>query len=268
MKTEYDNGPCIGGAISAEEFAATLEQGFVPCAEERTEERSGGCGRKPRPVEEGCCCKKSFRAALELLAREELNELLDLEQVVFITEDYVAGAAVAQTVADEGPADNLVAPLTGSIRRFAPCTCDLLEITADLYAAPGTATGITATEVSLCRLTAVAVQLAAVEALCCLTEENMADRNFRRVRQILARNLETEEGGVCACRCSDDCCCASGIKGALEDGAISRRVTLAAGALLLRDVRLLGTVGNVLVLANEADERIYFVCAANVQFLA
>lgn len=272
MNMMCGRGGRCGDAMSAEEFAVTLTQGIVPCEEAR-EELEGGVCPGPRPVEDGCCCKRGFRAALELLADEELTELLDLEQAVFITDDYVAGAAVTQTVADEGPADNLAAPFTGEVRRFAPCTCDLLEITAPLTALPGTAAGITAAQVNLCELTAVAIQLAEAEALCCLTEENVAERNFRRVRQILSRRMvpvgtDGEGCGGCVCRCGDDCCCAAGVKAALAEGNLSRRVTLAAGALLLRDVRLLGTVGNVLVLANEADDRIYFVCASKVQFLA
>ena len=44
-------------------------------------------------------------------------------------------------------------------------------------------------------------------------------------------------------------------------------MTLAAGLLVVRGVQLLGTVGNVLVLANEADDRLYFVCVNSVQFI-
>ena len=44
-------------------------------------------------------------------------------------------------------------------------------------------------------------------------------------------------------------------------------MTLAAGLLVVRGVQLLGTVGNVLVLANEADGRLYFVCVNSVQFI-
>ena len=63
------------------------------------------------------------------------------------------------------------------------------------------------------------------------------------------------------------CCCAAGVLSVLADNNLSRKVTLAAGQLVLQGVTLLGTLGNVLVLANDEDQRIYFVCAAKVQFL-
>ena len=44
-------------------------------------------------------------------------------------------------------------------------------------------------------------------------------------------------------------------------------MSLVAGLLVLNGVTLLGTVGNVLVLANDADNRLYFVCVNSVQFI-
>ena len=44
-------------------------------------------------------------------------------------------------------------------------------------------------------------------------------------------------------------------------------MSLTAGLLALQNVTLLGTVGNVLVLCNDADERLYFVCVNSVQFV-
>ena len=53
----------------------------------------------------------------------------------------------------------------------------------------------------------------------------------------------------------------------LAQNNLSRRVSLVAGLLVLNDVTLLGTVGNVLVLANDNDNRLYFVCVNSVQFI-
>ena len=39
------------------------------------------------------------------------------------------------------------------------------------------------------------------------------------------------------------------------------------GKVVLRGAMLLGTVGNVLVLANDCDNRLYFVCVNSVQFI-
>ena len=44
-------------------------------------------------------------------------------------------------------------------------------------------------------------------------------------------------------------------------------MSLTAGLLVLRGAQLLGTVGNVLVLANESSSRLYFVCVNSVQFI-
>lgn len=275
MMNVYWNGTRSGGAMSAEEYNALLtgETAAAVCGCEGEERMPGGCrpDPEPEPVEGGCCCKKSFRAALSLLSSDELAELLDFDLTAFLTDDYAAGAAVTETVDEEGPADNLVAPLAGSFRRFAPCTCDLLDITAPLYAVPEILTGLTAAQVNLCELAAVVIQQAETEAEGELSAEEVAARNFRRVRRILSRRLdpgERETETCCACACSGDCCCDAGIKAALTGSNLSRRVSLAAGPLLLNGVTLLGTAGNVLVLANDEDYRIYFVCVNKVQFLA
>ena len=243
---------------------------------------------QPPQVEEGCCCKQSFRAALGLLCDERISSLLDFDTAAFITNTYTAGtvltpltppeaegeaetatpAAVVPTVT---PADNLGVP-TGSFRRFAPCSCDLLDINADLYTAAGTAVGFTATQVSLCELDAVMIQAAAATAEGDLSAEEVAARNFRCVRSLLAQRLNPCGSPCgqtcCSCACDGrDCCCAAGLLSALSQNNLSRRVSLAAGLLVLRNVQLLGTVGNVLVLASDADNRLYFVCVNSVQFI-
>ena len=278
----FDRTCPAGGAISAEEYTASLQtQGQTPCG------CRGGCTccremicccrpadpcTDPIEVEEGCCCKQSFRAALGLLCDQELSELLDFGATVFITNDYSAGAGVTQTVADTAPADNVTEPLAGTFLRFSPGNCDLLDIDAELFAAPETSTGLTATQVNLCELVAFAIQLAETEAEGDLTAEQVAARNFRRVRAILSRRLAPCNNGcgstACACPVCDDCCCAAGLLATLAESNLSRRVSLAAGPLLLNGVTLLGTAGNVLVLANDEDLRIYFVCVTHIQFLA
>jgi len=227
----------------------------------------------PTPaVEEGCCCKQAFRAALQLLCSDEIGELLDFDQTAFVTDHYVAGATVTETVAATTPADNLVEPLSGIFRRFSLCSFDLLDITAPLAAVPATVTGLTVTQVNLCELIAVAIQLAETEAEGDLTAEQVAERNLRRVRRLLSRQLNPCGDNCTACCCPvptcDDCCCASGLLSALAQNNLSRRVSLAAGPLLLNGVTLLGHLGNVLVLVNEVDQRFYFVCVNHIQFIA
>ena len=43
-------------------------------------------------------------------------------------------------------------------------------------------------------------------------------------------------------------------------------LTAAAGPLLIANAAVLGSVGDVLVLANDADRRIYYVCQSSVSF--
>lgn len=247
-------------------------------------------GPKPQPpkVEEGCCCKQSFRAALGLLCDERISSLLDFDAAAFLTGAYTAGAVLtpitppteegeaeaavpAAVVPTVTPADNLGAP-TGSFRRFAPCSCDLLDISAELYTAAGTAVGLTATQVNLCELDAVVIQGAAATAEGDLTADEATARNFRCLRQMLAQRLnpcgDPCSPEYCSCACDGrDCCCAAGLLATLARNNLSRRVSLAAGLLVLQNVALLGTVGNVLVLANETDRRLYFVCVNSVQFI-
>lgn len=285
MNETYLNCPSCGGAMSAEEYAAvSLNSERCSCGcEDRT-----ACGRTqmvcccreipspaPSPVpteEEGCCCRRAFRSALRLLCDNEIADLLDFEQTAFITDNYVAGATVTETITAATPADNLVDPLSGIFRRFSPNNRDLLDITAPLNAVPSNATGLTVTQVSLCELIAVAIQLAEAEAEGDLTAEQVAQRNLRRVSRILSRQLTpcgTDCAGCsCSCPVGEDCCCAAGILSALAENNISRRVSLAAGPLLLNGVTLLGHVGNVLVLVNEEDQRFYFVCVNHIQFIA
>lgn len=249
-------------------------------------------GPKPQPpqVEEGCCCKQSFRAALSLLCDERISSLLDFDTSAFLTGAYTAGSVLTPITppteegggGEEGggaravlptvtPADNLGTP-AGSFRRFAPCSCDLLDIDAELYTAAGAAVGLTARQVNLCELDAVMIQAAAATAEGDLSAEEVAARNFRCVRSLLAQRLNPCGAPcgqtACSCACDGrDCCCAAGLLSTLAQNNLSRRVSLAAGLLVLRNAQLLGTVGNVLVLANEVSNRLYFVCVNSVQFI-
>ena len=122
----------------------------------------------------------------------------------------------------------------------------------------------------------MAIQIAAAAAEGDLSADEVTARNFRRVRQHLAQQLGSSCGcGVeqcpCSCSCEEEdcccCCCASGLLKALSQNNLSRRVSLVAGVLALQNVTLLGTVGSVLVLSNDTDRRLYFVCVNSVQFI-
>lgn len=287
--SEYNQSGFYGGAISAEEFAASLglEERSGSCLQQQEEATDRPCGRPgghkvccfevepcpgPRPpvVEESCCCKEAFRAALGLLCDPALSELLDFEATAFFTPHYGAGAAVTESVPTDTPADNLAADPAGAFLRMSLCSRDLLDIRAPLYTMPDTATGLTAAQVSLCQLTGVVVQLAEAAAEGDLSPEEVAARNFRLLKRLLTQRISPCgcEMSSPSCPCGrEDCCCADGLLAALSERNLSRRVSLAAGPLLLSGVTLLGRVGHVLVLANDADQRIYFVCVNGVEFL-
>lgn len=285
----YANWDCPGcGPISAEEFTALC--GADPASSLNAVQSSGcensscpsdsgmvcWCCRPacpqptPEPVEEGgCCCKASMRAAFQLLCDSQIANLIDFDGAVFVTDNYSAGSTLSATIPSTTPADNLTTP-SGRFLRLSSCNCDLLEISAALYTPPTTATGVTATQVSLCELAGVALQVAQGTAEGDITVPEATTRNYRLLKQLLSRRLTPCgcHSGECTCKCDcGNCCCAAGILNLLADKNLSRRVTLAAGLLVLQGVTLLGTLGNVLVLANDADQRIYFVCASKVQFL-
>lgn len=292
----YANWDCpgCGGAISAEEFAAACGAGSVSCPGGTS---ACGCGSQsacgcekstcppgapmicwcrpacPKPevpqLDEGCCCKASYRAALQLLCDSQIASLVDFDGAAFITATYTAGAPLTTAAPETTPADNL-STLSGSFLRLSSCNCDLLDISAALYYPPTTSTGVTATQVSLCELAGIALQVAPGTAEGDITAPEATTRNYRCLKQLLSQRLSpcNSRYGECSCKCNcDDCCCTAGILSLLSDNNLSRKVTLAAGQLILQGVTLLGTLGNVLVLANDSDQRIYFVCAAKVQFL-
>ena len=264
-------------------------------------------GPRPQPpkVEEGCCCKQSFRVALGLLCDERIASLLDFDTAAFVTNTYTAGtvltcgkpsagaedeSAAAQAEGGDtggdgteykpapptkpcpcGASDNL-GTLSGSFKRFAPCSCDLVDIDAQLYTAGAKGCAFAATQVNLCELDAVVIQAAPACPEGDLSAGEATARNFRCLRQQLAQRLSPcgDPCGqtYCSCACDGrDCCCAAGLLSTLAQNNLSRRVSLAAGLLVLRGAMLLGTVGNVLVLANDCDNRLYFVCVNSVQFI-
>lgn len=103
------------------------------------------------------------------------------------------------------------------------------------------------------------------------TRDELTDRNYQQAKCILQNLLDRTSKnncGECKCNCEcDDCCCVDSILNELFSSNLSRKVTLTAGNLTLREASILGVKGDVLVLANDKKRRFYFVCANAVQFL-
>lgn len=216
------------------------------------------------------CCKRSLREALRLLCSDEISDYVDFDAFAFLTEANAVGALPRAMGSND--VDNL-GPLNGTFRRFTPGTCDLIDVEGTVYTPFGRTVDVE--EASLCALSAIAFQLRAPQGEtqttgCCCTESAAAQ--FRRVRDLLQDQLEEtcRPCGQCRsdCDCRDDCCCSEGILRTLSNMTMNKRTTLTAGQLSLRGATALGTVGTVLVLANEEDYRFYLVCANKVEFLA
>lgn len=259
------HGDCGDGeteqAISAEEL-------YPSCSLAGESGRSRGSDTAEDTSRESeCCCKASMVDALQLLCGETLGSLVDFDAFFFLTDSLTIGSPLA--IPDDGT-DNIVEP-AASLRRFSPCNCDLLELSGTAYFAIPCSDIIALEDVdqlSLCAIKAVAFQIEPSEA------DDPEDTNFRRAVRAIRRAIRAEGGNTGACRrcghvhCDcDNCCCASGILGELSARNLSRLATLTAGPLVLQDATVLGSVGSVLVLADEELSRIYLVCANAIEVL-
>jgi len=265
--------------ISAEDLypCCRLEEAETcPCARESD---PCPCGRAadPRPCpreeddpiqEDGCCCKASMAAALRLLCGDELSQLVNFNSFFFLTDALTVGGTLNTTT---GAPDNIAAAV-GALQRFSPCNCDLIEVEGSAYHAVPSAPDLallTVDTVSVCALKAAAFQLVEdqEEVTCeCPSVERRALRLLRRA--IRSAGGDTNACGVCQAHCDcDDCCCAAGILTELSGRNLSRQATLTVGPLVLQGVTVLGSLGTVLVLWNEAERRVYFVCANHIEVL-
>lgn len=230
-----------------------------------------GCGEDTQNDSDApCCCKSSMVEALRLLCGNELSQRVDFNAFFFLTDALTVGGSLGTNLAAEGPADN-INDLSASLKRFSPCNCDLLEVDGAAYfATPSSpAQAFSAVDtLSLCALKAVAFQLAEVE------EGEEGEQQDRRTLRLIRRAIRSEGGDINSCgRCHahcncDDCCCNAGLLTELASRNLSRQATLSVGPLLLRDVTVLGSVGSALVLWNEDDRRVYFICVNAIEVLA
>lgn len=224
------------------------------------------------------CCKASMRRALKLLCCNQISDLLDFNGFAFVTDDLIVGAQPEKMC--ECSKDNL-GPLCGTFRRFSPCNCDLIDIEGLAYGPFGCLVEVD--QATLCSLSALVFQVQGESPSCpgaaplpmmceCSAMPTTPEGRYLRVRNLLQCQLDRIDSNcgdcVCRCDCTDDCCCADSVLAALSSMSLNKRATLVAGLLALRNVSVLGTIGNVLVLGNDTDNRFYFVCANKVEMLA
>lgn len=186
-----------------------------------------------------------------------------LQPVRIFTPNFVLGTSLNCPDTATTAYDNLTGPLAGEFVSIKPCTCDDLEVSGQIYyPIPVCATdsccaagpAFTPSAVSVCSLTAVAFTVPASET---------QDETYTQLKSLLWQALHPGRPPLSntapvmkptPCDCTD-----SRLSG-------RRTVSVAAGPLLVANAAVLGSVGEVLVLANDADRRIYYVCQNSVSF--
>ena len=174
---------------------------------------------------------------------------MDFNTFAFISDFYILGSTLAATVAGTVPGDNLADPaasyVCGSDR------CETLSASGLLYApiVESTALASTVTQVALCRLKAISFDAATTAA------EDITS-NFQTICQTLGQLLRPSRPQDCG-----------NMIDALTGAAAIRTSTVAAGPLVVANSTILGQMGDILVMANSTDSRIYFICANQIDYI-
>lgn len=209
---------------------------------------------------EECPCRRGLVQALQTLLRTGLTNLVDFQSFAFVTKHFLVGSPLVCVETGTAAYDNLSDDLTATFSRFTPCACDFIDVTGPVYLpnieCPGT--GLTISRLNLCDILAVAFGVLGD------TDEETAE-NYQRAKQLLRRFLQPN--------CCDNCPpfpdpCDERFHCDCEDEHMPGGSTsLIVGDLLVANVTVLGKVGRVLVLANDADQRFYFVCTDKAVFV-
>ena len=214
-------------------------------------------------VDCGCSCAAGMLGALELLCDPRLAPLVDYSQFAFFTPNFVLGTSLNCPDTSAAAYDNLTGPLAGEFVSIKPCTCDDLEVSGQVYysmpvcttdACCASGPAFTANSVSLCSLSAVAFTVPAGDdaAASYNSLKSLLWQALHPGRPPLSQSAPVMKPTPCDC----------------TDTKLSGRRTasVAAGPLLVANASVLGSVGEVLVLANDTDRRIYYVCQNAVSF--
>lgn len=168
-------------------------------------------------------------------------------------------------------ADGVIAALQAFATRLDPTSADFRpELQAAFLPLLGgcSCPQVDISEVSLCSLSAIAFDAAGA------TDEVQA-ANYQALKQLLTQILNPKCPPPCPpCTppqpqpCVVPCGCENnGILQSFDRCGLARTVSLTAGNLLLVGATLLGAVGDVLVLSNDGENRFYFVCSEQVEFI-
>lgn len=216
----------------------------------------------------GCDCAAGMAALLQLLCDPRIAPLVDYSQFAFFTEHYVLGTSLDCPATSTAGYDNLTGPLAGSFVRIRSCSCENLEVSGQIYYPIPICTGGTETpccaegpafdagEVGLCALTAVAFTIPA--------GDETTPTDYDQIKGLLWQALHPGRPGTpgpTAPMKPTPCDCDDTVAG-------RKSVSVTAGPLLVGNASVLGSAGNVLVLANDTSRRIYFVCKDKIGFLS
>lgn len=200
---------------------------------------------------ETCCCKDSMKKALELLSCPKVNPHVDFNEFGFIGKNFLVGTELENNVS--GNNDNITSP-NAMFNGFESCSCGLIRLspTDDVfYPIPNSPSiGLTINHASLCNIEAIAFNFDGPRAAFEANLISLLDCSHKK----------------CFVKC-DECCCNDSIFNSIHSSFSSNIVSLTAGWLAVRDVKVLGRIGNVLVLSSTTTNRIYFVCLDSVGFL-
>lgn len=217
------------------------------------------CNHESHGKKQECCCKKSMKKTLELLTNPTIQPYINFNQFGFIGKRFLVGT---QTEATPTNNDNLLG-VTATFNGFDSCNCDLIKIlsTDDIYyPVPGTASlGYDMNHISLCNIEALAFAYNPAKVT-----PNITSAQFESA---LAALLD-EYNKRCFAKC-DDCCCNDGVFNSIFNSFTPNVINLTAGWLAVESAKVLGRVGNILVLSNTLanSNTIYFVCLDAVEFI-
>ena len=241
---------------------------------------------------ETCACRDSLAAALQLLCSGDLPalidfnrftpcscELIDVSGQVYDAIPYYRPQTVANlfTVMSENldgveDAQGTINALAALAARIDPGSADfrpdLLEAFQPLLGACS-CPNVSISEVSLCALDAIAFDAAGA------TPEQQA-ASYQAAKQTLLQILRPKCPPPChPCQPPKPKPCVvppncrnNGILSSMDRCGMAHTVSLTAGNLLLVGASLLGSIGNTLVLSNDADGRFYFICSEKIEFIS
>ncbi len=228
------------------------------CHKKDYKDKEHECNNQDKKEE--CCCKKSMKEALELLSSNKLKSNIKFDEFVFIGQKFLVGANIREDLVGN---DNINNPnvFGAQFKGFEDCNCDLIKLFADqaFYPIPNN----NATQVDIPDFNNIHyASLCDIQAVVFNYDGNQTD-----FENDLTKSLD-EFNNKCKVKC-DECCCNKGVFSKIFNPCNPiNTVSLTAGWLAVKNAKILGKIGNILVLSNVGTKRIYFICLDSVGFIS